>query len=143
MARGDHIFVPRWRGMYTHHGIDIGDGTVVHFSGEPLRLAEARVERDTMEVFCGGEALSVMEYGEEALEAEAVVDMALSRVGERGYRLWHNNCEHFASYCKTGRPVSPQASRALRGLAVAASLTATVTVAGAAMLWKQRRRSES
>ncbi|MFN3326267.1 MAG: lecithin retinol acyltransferase family protein [Bryobacteraceae bacterium] len=32
MARSDHIFCRRFG--YTHHGIDAGDGTVTHYTGE-------------------------------------------------------------------------------------------------------------
>ncbi|HRT20579.1 MAG TPA: lecithin retinol acyltransferase family protein, partial [Candidatus Hydrogenedentes bacterium] len=34
MARGDHIKVRRF--LYSHHGIDCGDGTVIHYTGSPL-----------------------------------------------------------------------------------------------------------
>ncbi len=43
MARGDHIRV--YRTLYWHHGIDAGDGTVIHLSGEPGRSRTARVQR--------------------------------------------------------------------------------------------------
>jgi hypothetical protein len=29
-------------------------------------------------------------------------------LGDVGYHLWQNNCEHFAVWCKTGRPQSSQ-----------------------------------
>lgn len=53
MSAGDHLIVkkrdfgPAVRG--SHHGIDIGDGTVVHFSGESETAA--RVHRTCMRVF--------------------------------------------------------------------------------------------
>jgi len=124
--------------MYTHHGIDVGDGTVVHFSGEPLRLADARVELDSMEVFCGGHEPRVVAYGAEAQDAEVVIETALSMVGMTGYQLWRNNCEHFASHCKTGEKSSPQVKRALKGLATAAGAAATLSVAGI-VFWASRR----
>ena len=36
-------------------------------------------------------------------DAQKVVERALSRLGERAYNLFTNNCEHFATWCKTGR----------------------------------------
>ena len=33
---------------------------------------------------------------------EETVERAKSRIGESGYNLFHNNCEHFAIWCKTG-----------------------------------------
>ena len=139
MARGDHIRVARMRGLYYHHGIDMGDGTVVHFSGEPLRLAEALVTRDTMAVFSGGYPVEVVDHGDSTTAREEAADTALAHLGETGYRLWRNNCEHFASYCKTGRKRSPQVRRAVRLMAAsaAAAFTAGVTIAAA----RQRMRS--
>ncbi|MFQ9674660.1 MAG: lecithin retinol acyltransferase family protein [Clostridium paraputrificum] len=36
------------------------------------------------------------------------VKRALSRIGERRYNLFTNNCEHFATWCKTGVSYSKQ-----------------------------------
>ena len=35
MARGDHIFV--YCLGYSHHGVDCGDGDVIHFDSDPIR----------------------------------------------------------------------------------------------------------
>lgn len=43
MARGDHVKVKRMGGLYTHHGIDLGDGRVIHYSGEVGRKKDAAV----------------------------------------------------------------------------------------------------
>ena len=40
---------------------------------------------------------------------KAVVKRARSRIGQRGYSLLYNNCEHFATWCKTGQHCSVQA----------------------------------
>ena len=62
MAKGDHIKVSR-KGVYTHHGIDMGDGTVIHFSGEIADLGEnATVERVSVEKFANGGKIKVVEY---------------------------------------------------------------------------------
>ena len=133
MARGDHIMTRRWRGLYTHHGIDMGDGTVVHFSGEPLRLAKAAVVRETIEVFSCGAPVAVVEYADSPRSVEEVVESALSKIGEAGYRLAANNCEHFATWCKTGRKQSPQVRRVVKAAALAA-------VAGVAVAAASRQR---
>ncbi len=58
MARGDHVYVRR--GFYTHHGIDAGDGTVIHFAGEPgLTMQTATVTRSPVEEFLAGGVLRV------------------------------------------------------------------------------------
>src|SRR5947209_18893777 len=37
-----------------------------------------------------------------------VIDRARSRMGERNYHLIFNNCEDFATWCKTGKAASEQ-----------------------------------
>lgn len=123
MARGDHIAVPRWNGCYTHHGIDMGDGTVVHFSGEPLRLRDACVVREPMDVFCQGAKPRVVPHAKARRSAEEVVEAALAQLGQRGYHLWANNCEHFAAWCKTGKAESRQVRRVVKAAAVTAAGT--------------------
>jgi hypothetical protein len=90
--------------MYTHHGIDIGDGTVVHLS-----KGTSEVCRVSLATFSDGRNVLVREY----LQCDSVhdvIDRALSWVGNAGYHLWCNNCEHFATWCMTGRWESAQVS---------------------------------
>jgi len=44
----------------------------------------------------------------EALPPQAIVERALSQVGEKGYHLLYNNCEHFATWSRHGRGHSKQ-----------------------------------
>ncbi len=63
MARADHITVPRLGGVFVHHGIDCGDGTVIHFTG--ATWAEPRsVRRTSMQEFARGAAVAVRDYRE-------------------------------------------------------------------------------
>jgi hypothetical protein len=130
MARGDHIYVKRWGGAYYHHGIDMGDGTVVHFTGEPLRGRLAAVARDTWEDFCQGETPMVMHYPQDYRTPDEVVEAALAHLGTTGYKLLANNCEHFASYCKTGRAHSRQVRRAIQGMAITGATLSVAFLAG-------------
>jgi hypothetical protein len=121
MATGDHIIVPLsivpLFARYTHHGIDIGDGTVVHWSsGLPgeincenmeTRKAATRIRRTPIEEFGDLNQLEVREY-DWCFDEDTVVERALSRVGEDGYDLFNNNCEHLATWCKTGDHRSEQ-----------------------------------
>jgi hypothetical protein len=50
-------------------------------------------------------------------------------LGERDYDLLHNNCEHFAVWCKTGRPESSQV-RAVRQSSHQLSKAATIAAFG-------------
>lgn len=134
MAKGDHLYVPLC-GLFSHHGIDIGDGTVVHWwsgdngSKHPLnkvtRKANAQIRRSSLEDFCDGQWSSICVRGyQQCFEAEIVVQRALSRVGEKGYHLLWNNCEHFATWCKTGCQHSEQVHGAQRQLTTTVAKTA-------------------
>lgn len=114
MARGDHIKVRRWHGLYSHHGIDMGDGTVIHFSGEPCRRADARVCRETLEVFLNGGRLSIVSHPDTHRSREEVASAAEACLHRQDYSLLRNNCEHFATWCRTGHGHSRQVRRALK-----------------------------
>ncbi|QIK66283.1 lecithin retinol acyltransferase family protein [Nocardioides sp. HDW12B] len=121
MARADHIYVSR--GPYTHHGIDAGDGTVIHFTGEPgAAKINASIARTSMVDFLKGGDLKTRRYGARD-DVDTTMARAEGRLGETGYHLVINNCEHFATWCCTGRSSSEQ----VRG---AGSLTAHGAVAG-------------
>ncbi len=126
MARGDHIKVRRLGFLYSHHGIDMGDGTVIHFSGEPLQRARARVIRSDFATFCDGAACEVVQYPGPVRSPDEVASVAESLLDQTSYCVLRNNCEHFASYCKTG----VMKSRQVRRLILAAGAThALVAVA--------------
>ncbi len=120
--RGDHIKVRRYGLLYSHHGIDLGEGRIVHF-GEPGKEAPQAAVRitDMDDVVKGGQPV-VVDYGtDHSLEPEESVRLALAEVGGMGYNLAFNNCEHFATYCKTGRKESRQVWRAALGLTATAA----------------------
>ncbi|MEL6455413.1 MAG: lecithin retinol acyltransferase family protein, partial [Cyanobacteria bacterium J06623_5] len=56
----------------------------------------------TLETFARGGPVYVTAQPT-AFIPENVVSRAESRLGERQYDLFFNNCEHFANWCKTGR----------------------------------------
>ena len=133
MARADHIYVSR--GAYTHQGIDAGDGTVIHFSGEPgTAKFNAAIERTSMDDFLKGGEIKIRRYGKRD-DADTTMRRAESRIGDKDYHLVINNCEHFATWCCTGRNSSQQ----VRG---AGSLTAHGAVAGTTLprrlAWSER-----
>ncbi|MGB7273123.1 MAG: lecithin retinol acyltransferase family protein [Geitlerinemataceae cyanobacterium] len=106
MARGDQIYVMReWmnlQGIYEHHGIDCGDGTVIHY-----RKPSETIERTSISTFTRGGKIYVRQY-DVCYIADTVIDRAESRLGEHQYNLLYNNCEHFATWCKTGKNYSTQ-----------------------------------
>lgn len=108
MALGDQVYVYReflnQEGIYEHHGIDCGDDTVIHY-----RKPSEVIERTSMMVFARGNLIYVKEYLQGfTFIPELVVHRAKSRIGEKQYNLLFNNCEHFATWCKTGISDSKQ-----------------------------------
>lgn len=100
MAYGDHIYVNY--GTYSHHGVDCGDGMVIHFSKEKGRICQ-----DTRRSFARGNNVHVKQR-KSRYSPERVVERAKSKLGETGYNLGLNNCEHFASWCHSGQHHSKQ-----------------------------------
>ena len=103
MALADHLQAPRQHGLFNHHGIDLGDGTVAHY------LEGRAILRSPLEEFSRSQPITVVAYPEEEVSAPGVtVRRAMGRLGEQNYNLLFNNCEHFAHWCKTGRHRSSQ-----------------------------------
>ncbi|MEY2832943.1 MAG: hypothetical protein RLZZ574_2202 [Cyanobacteriota bacterium] len=108
MAKGDCIYAYRnfgqLEGVYKHYGIDCGDGTVIHY-----RKPSEVIEQTSIASFSRGNPVYVAEYSAGfGYIPDVVVERAKSRLGERDYNLLSNNCEHFASWCKTGISDSKQ-----------------------------------
>ena len=101
MAAADHLEVPRQHGLFNHHGIDLGDGTVAHY------LEGREILRSSRDDFSQGQPISVIEHAN-ASPARVTLQRAMGRIGEQNYNLLFNNCEHFATWCKTGRHRSGQ-----------------------------------
>ena len=117
MARGDVLSVRR-RGLYRHVGIDAGDGEVIHYSGEPGKKRKASVQRTAMHAFARGGKVRRRKF-RRADPPGVVIERAESRLGEAQYSLTRNNCEHYATWCKTGKKRSAQMRQ---GVATFASL---------------------
>jgi hypothetical protein len=127
MGRGDHIYVNY--SVYSHHGIDCGDGTVIHY-----RKINATISRTSWDEFANGKEVFLKEYIESDLP-DVVIRRAESRLGEEVYDVGSNNCEHFATWCKTGIHISEQVNNAVvQGAAVGngAAVAGGIGVVGAA-----------
>lgn len=133
MAAADHLQVPRQHGLFKHHGIDLGDGTVAHY------LEGREILRSTREEFSRGLAMTTVDYPPGSCSPAGVtVRRAMGRLGEQNYNLLFNNCEHFAHWCKTGRHRSNQVedwlhTGSLGALAIGQFIPAAV-LTGARML---------
>jgi hypothetical protein len=142
MARGDRLAVERTilgsTVTYMHHGIDVGDGTVVHARPDDFRnpFAGGRVVRTPLEEFAAGRPVRTVIDPPARFAADAIVDRALAAVGREGYSPVVDNCEHFATWCATGRRASRQVdllmARATGLVARAAAAASARAAAGAA-----------
>jgi len=104
---GDQIKVDR--GLYSHHGIYESDERVYHFAapqGVETNPENARVIVTDLDTFLKGGILEVREYTEEELKNKRapneIVEYAKAHLGEDGYNLISNNCEHFSNRCAFG-----------------------------------------
>jgi lecithin:retinol acyltransferase len=110
---GAHVVVAR-RG-YTHHGIHVGDGTIVHYSGFSRQWTGGPVEAVPLSHFAQRHAVSVRVYANPRFDGREVGARARSRIAENAYGLFTNNCEHFCEWCVLGRSRSRQVEQLLNG----------------------------
>ena len=116
----DHLVSPRIG--YFHHGIYIGDGRVIHYSGLAEDFKAGPVEETSLEAFAGGHGFTIRNYTTQRFRGQAVIERARSRLGEKLYCVYSNNCEHFCQWCINDSHESNQVHHG--------TLAATGTVAG-------------
>lgn len=101
MTRGLQIYVLAMNSSYQHHGISCGDGTVIHHPGGLHNKSNSAISRTSIANFANGRDVFIFPHST-GDPPEIVVKRAESKLGESGYNLFNNNCEHFAVWCKTG-----------------------------------------
>lgn len=146
---GDHVTRPLRRiggvavAGASHHGIVSATGPgphdvrVIEFGGKDDAGAVGEV---SWAQFMNGEsAFAVVEYTR-ADGPERVLERARGELGKGDYHLAHSNCEHFATWCKTGvhfsaqvAAVEEQAASAGAELREFAEQAAAAVVVGAAV----------
>ena len=110
---GAHVVTPRCG--YLHHGIYVGSGRVVHYSGLAYGLRRGPVEEVSLARFADGRSIQVRAGATPShFDRCEIVRRARSRVGENSYRLFSNNCEHFCEWCVYGEHRSYQVEALLR-----------------------------
>lgn len=133
---GAHLATSRlW---YTHHGIYIGTGKVVHYSGLSRYWRSGPVEEVTLSDFVSGHSVWIVDHAQSTYSANVIVGRARSRVGEHDYRLLTNNCEHFCNWCVIGLSQSAQIRRLLEFSSRAFDLAASIVTAIQRMVARQR-----
>ena len=121
---GDHIYVRRL--VYSHHGIYTGDGNVIHYTGEEKEKKDPLIRETDIEAFLKGGKLRRRDY-KKRLPPSETLSLAKKPLSDNRYSLAFNNCEHFATYCATGKRKSRQLREAVSGL-VGIALTITGTI---------------
>ena len=114
-AKGDMVRIQT--GSVFHYGIFVSEDEVIQFGYPPLpEYADKNdpplvcaVDIDT---FSSGRVVQCLDLSraerKKRLPVEQTVKTARSRLGEGGYNLLHNNCEHFANECYFGVKRSEQ-----------------------------------
>jgi hypothetical protein len=99
LLAGTHLIA--YRRGYTHHGIYLGDGRVVHYAGR-VKYPQGLIEEISLAEFSVGRALRVEKLQSGRFNRNEIVRRARSRLGESRYDLLRNNCEHFCNWCRLG-----------------------------------------
>jgi hypothetical protein len=106
LKKGDVIYAER--NLYRHYGIYTGRETVVHYlkcGGFPVAIEET-----SLDDFSRGNSIHIRQFpSKTTFSPRETVWRAKSQIGQTGYNILFNNCEHFALWCKTGRYESSQA----------------------------------
>lgn len=110
---GAHVVTPR-RG-YTHHGISVGAGRVVHYGGLSWGLRRGVVEEVPLSQFAQGNPVWIRITGSSRFAQHEVVRRARLRLGENRYSVLTNNCEHFCEWCVRGEHRSYQVDERIAG----------------------------
>jgi hypothetical protein len=131
---GDHIYVRRKGFLYSHHGIYAGEGTVIHFKGTVKEKKDPIVIITDIGNFLNNGKLRRRNYKNRLPPAETM-RVAKDHLSKKGYSLTFNNCEHFSTYCVTGK----KRSRQVRGV-VGGIFSITFTVAATVFQKKRARK---
>ena len=126
LRQGDHIYVKRKGLLYSHHGIYAGQGAVIHYKGAEKEKKDPVIRKTHMDDFLNGGKLKRRDYKKRLPHSETL-RIAREYLSNDGYSLAFNNCEHFATYCATGKKKSIQVRKVVGGIiGVAFAVTATV-----------------
>jgi len=95
--------------MFTHHGIYIGNGEVIHYDGKADSIfnKNGSVVQTSLEQFLNDKKnryneLYIVNHQNARYSGKRIVQRALSRLGESRYSIFSNNCEHFCTWCVEG-----------------------------------------
>ena len=127
LNHGDHVYVKRKRLLYSHHGIYAGEGTVIHYKGAEKEKKDPVIRKTDMDEFLSGGKLKRRDYKKRLTHPETL-RIAGEHLSDNGYSLAFNNCEHFATYCATGRKKSTQVRKVVGGIVGVAFAVAAIVI---------------
>jgi hypothetical protein len=93
---------------YTHHGIYVGNDSVIHYSGLSSGFHAGPIEETSLAEFSQGHDVSVRSYKNPKYLGLDAVERCKSRLGEASYDVQGNNCEHFCTWVIMGISESTQ-----------------------------------
>ena len=112
MYKGQHLYIKKASGTYTHHGLGLGDDRVIHYSGLANDFAnEGVIEEISLQTFSEGKEIQIKPHLDRKYNVEETIIRAGLRLDEKQYHILHNNCEHFVEWCITGKHQSGQSTR--------------------------------
>lgn len=92
IKRAQHLKVNRI--VYSHHALSIDGNGVIHYQ-------DGIVKTESIESFAKGAAIHILDTPR-LYTKDKVIARAYSKLGERKYNLFFNNCEHFVRWALNG-----------------------------------------
>ncbi len=113
MYKGQHIYIKKAYGSYTHHALGIGDNKVIHYSGLANNDVSVPgvIEEICLEEFAQEKEIHIKPHPKRKHSIDEAIIRASLRLGEAQYHVLHNNCEHFVEWCISGKHKSSQSQR--------------------------------
>lgn len=111
---GSHLIIHHFG--YSHHGIYVGKGRVIHYSGFAHLFKKHPIEITTINKFARGKKIIVRQYENPKYTGRIIVKRMRTRMSENNYHLIINNCEHLCSWAITGIESSPQVYKMMHRL---------------------------
>lgn len=116
---GDVIYVKHL--LYKHFGIYINDDCIIHYDGkqDDVLLRNMCVRETDINRFLNGKKnYEIRRYKNKNYTPDETVQRAKNKIGSKDFDLILNNCEHFATWCKTGNRKSDQINLALIAIVI-------------------------
>lgn len=111
---GSHLIIHHLG--YSHHGIYVGKGRVIHYSGFAHFFKTYPIEVTTLKKFARGKQIQIRHYEQPKYSGRMIVKRMRTRMHENNYHLIINNCEHLCSWAITGIESSPQVFKMMNRL---------------------------